>query len=196
MKMTVHLFDPESGLYRGQGEIDLLPNGGYQLEPGMTEHAPPVCPPGMYARRGQEGWELVSGEDLRRAAYVAEADIYRDQGISYAEEAKALSDDGRDQDAHTATVKAAEARANYLAKKEEIRARYPDTSAVSSAATVAVAPECLVYKPTGTYHRQSCTYATGAATLLSPMAIAALYPNARPCGHCQPQIANREIANE
>ncbi len=189
MKKTVYLFDVNSGIYAGECEIDCTPEGYYSLQSGMTEEAPPECPPGFLARRGMMGWELVAAEDLRRAAYEAEADVFRDQAVSYEAEAKALLDEGFEQDAHAAIIKATEARANYIAKKREIRERYPDAAALSAAAPMAApqaAPVQYAVMPTGTYHRQGCSSVTDAAELMTPAEIIAGIPDAKPCGRCNP----------
>ncbi len=179
MKKAVHLFDVKTGLYAGETEIDCTPEGYYSLQSGMVEEAPPECPPGMYARRGMMGWELIAAEGLRRAAYEAEADVFRDQAMSYEEEAIALVEEGSEEESVTVTLKAAEARAAYLAKKREIRARYPGAAPVAEA-------ERFALMSTGTYHRLSCSYATDAAEKLTLAEIAAAKPGANSCGKCNP----------
>lgn len=186
-KMTVYCFDLVSGLRTVKEEIDLLPNGGYMLSPGQTEEPWPEEPPGMCAVRGQIGWELVPAEDLRRAAYTAEADVFRDQAVSYQQEAEAWRNAGNEDRAASATDKAKEALRQYLEKKEEIRARFPEASAAPMSAPMeADAEEKFALMPTGTYHRQSCSYVTDTAELATLAEIDSGIPDAKPCGHCKP----------
>jgi hypothetical protein len=201
MKKTVNKIDLNTGLYLEPVEIELRDGLYYTLEPDQNDQPLPDCPPGFYRRWGATGWELVAAKDLRQAAYEAEADVFRDQAISYDEEAKALSDDERGQEAHTATVLAAEARANYLAKKQEIRERFPEgVAAMRLAAAPMAAPveeeEKYAVMPTGTYHWRGCSSITDSAEMMTPAEIAAGIPDAKACGRCNPPPIIKEAANE
>ena len=86
-------------------------------------------PVGIVDTAGADPVPIDDPAALRQLAYIAEADVFRDQAVSYDAEAKALAEEGDEQAAHTATAKAVQARANYIAKKREIRERYPDAAA-------------------------------------------------------------------
>lgn len=81
-----------------------------------------------------EGWsdtppippDTRTPEDKRHDAYIAEADIFRDEAMSYQLEADAWRLEGNLEKAAEAEAERDEALKAYLAKKEEIRARYPD----------------------------------------------------------------------
>lgn len=66
-------------------------------------------------------------ESDRRRAYEAEADGIRDQALSYLLERDAWNAMGKAERAGAADAKATIAMADYLAKKEEIRARFPES---------------------------------------------------------------------
>lgn len=111
-------------------------------------------------------------EERREAAYVAEADIYRDKAISYEVEAEACRLDGDLAAALAAEEKMNAALRLYRAKKEEIRARYPDPG--------------YILATSGVYHVETCAYVPAGGTPLPLAAIRASNPNARPCGRCNP----------
>ena len=81
-----------------------------------------------------EGWsdtppvppDTRTPEEKRRAAYFMEADVFRNEALSYQAEADAWRRAENEERAAEADAKADAALAAYLAKKEEIRARYPD----------------------------------------------------------------------
>ena len=76
-------------------------------------------------------------------------------------------------------MKEREALQAYLAKKQEIRARFPEP----------------VYhlSPSGIYHTADCASASG--EILSLAEIATRNPNAKPCGRCKPPSLEREGEN-
>ena len=127
-----------------------------------------------------EGVDIISPSDYqrlviegkRREAYEQEADCFRDQAISYEEEGKAWTEAGDAKRAEEALENARLARVEYLARKKEIRERYPDPDA-----------ERFLLNPTGMYHRSTCGYAGSAAQSVT---LAELTPGAKPCSRCNP----------
>lgn len=70
-----------------------------------------------------------SPEKKRRAAYEAEADIFRDEALSYRLEAEAWMLENNGEVAAAAECRFREALGKYLDRKREIRARYPESPA-------------------------------------------------------------------
>ena len=68
----------------------------------------------------------LSAEAKRRRAYEAEVDVIRDRAFGYWIERDAWMARGMAEQAKLADAKARAAMADYLDRKEEIRARYPD----------------------------------------------------------------------
>jgi hypothetical protein len=129
MSKIVYTFDLRTGLHTGTTEVETTPEGYYTLEPGMTEQEPPA---GGYARWSMNGWETVTGEQLRQETYEREADPILKRAEAYRMEAEAWAalegQDGYDAEkAGRAETNAAEALTEYLTKKTDIRDRYPDT---------------------------------------------------------------------
>ncbi len=82
-----------------------------------------------------EGWsteppppppDTRTPEEKRQAAYAAEADPIRQRIDGYRTEAEALRMEGDDEAAAECEAKAAALMRDFLAKKQDIRARYPD----------------------------------------------------------------------
>lgn len=69
---------------------------------------------------------LNAPEAKRERAYVAEADPIRDRAMSYRMEADGWRLEGNEAKALEAEAKRDDALREYVAKKEEIRGRYPD----------------------------------------------------------------------
>lgn len=111
-------------------------------------------------------------EEKRRAAYFREADAIRNEALSYQAEADAWRLAGNEARASAAETKAAASLAEYLAKKEEIRERYPDPSYTLAAS--------------GVYHAAGCSYAASDGEKLTLEQIAARNASAKPCARCKP----------
>lgn len=110
--------------------------------------------------------------EKREDAYLLEVDQYRNDALSYQLEANAYRLDGNLTAAVAAEEKMNAALRCYRDKKEEIRARFPDTKYLLS--------------PTGTYHDTACSYTGQSSDLLTLAEIAGRNPGAKPCSRCNP----------
>lgn len=123
----------------------------------------------------QQGIELFASESVarRRAAYVEESDAFRNEALSYQTEAQAWLLEGNEEKAAAAKAKAETALHAYLEAKQTIRDRIPDEA-------------FRVNSSGSTYHRLTCSYATGAGIDMTLGGIALKHPTAKPCSRCNP----------
>jgi hypothetical protein len=113
--------------------------------------------------------------EKRRETYAAEADAFAREAFHYQTEADALHEAGDLAGAAAAEEKARGLRAQYLAKKREIRDRFPDPG-----------PEMFYLASSGVYHRLDCPHAPEGAAGMTLAAVADAKQNARPCSKCNP----------
>lgn len=151
------------------------PDGYLTEEEWMTQHPQPVSEPIPDTR---------TPEQKRQDAYMTEADVYRDQALSYEVEAAACRLDGDLAAAVEAETKMNAALRLYRARKEDIRTRYPDAG-----------DERYSYSASGTYHLPSCGYASENGEALTLADIAARNPSAKACGRCKPPALIAEGTN-
>lgn len=142
------------------------------LPEGWSATPPPVPP------------DTRTPEQKRQDAYMTEADVYRDQALSYEVEAAACRLDGDLAAAVEAETKMNAALRLYRDRKEDIRTRYPDAG-----------DERYSYSTSGTYHLPSCGYASENGELLTLADIAARNPSAKACGRCKPPALTAEGTN-
>jgi len=97
--------------------------------------------------------------EKRRQAYVREADGYRDSALSYMLEAKAAEADGDGAEAEAALERMGAMLFSYIAKKREIRARYPDDGTTTQVAEEENEEVYVMHSPkTDKYHSLYCRH--------------------------------------
>ena len=146
---------------------------GHMDEGGVRFVPDPVASAALPANLPPEG--------RRRLAYEQEADVYRDQAISYEVEAEAWALEGNEPMAQAARAKADASRREYLARKQEIRRAFPD------------ADEVYYLGASGTYHRTGCSYITASAETVT---LSEITPGAKACSRCNPPAVEGGVINE
>lgn len=119
-------------------------------------------------------------EELRQEAYREEVDPLFAQAQYYHAEAEGLRLLDRVTEAAAAEETAREYLRQYAEKKIEIRERFPDDEA-----------ERYRLASSGTYHMQSCSYASESAELLTLDEIRER-GNGKPCSRCKPPALAEE----